>query len=138
MIVDDVTKEISSKLEAIGLRAFAWNVGKVTPPGAVVGLPDTIDYDQTYGRGSDKMTIPVWVMVSRASDRAAHSELAAYLDGVGAKSVKVALDSTDTNTYEWCDEVTVTTAEPGAYSSGGVEMLGAEFTVDIAGKGQVS
>jgi hypothetical protein len=139
MNVEAVMAEIGSKLGAIeGLRVFPYNVGKVPPPGAVVGLPEDIAFDQTYGRGSDAITLPVWVLVAKSSDRAANHELAAYLSGSGARSVKAAVDSTDTNAYTSCDTVTVTTAVTGAYTSGGVDMLGAEFTVDIRGRGQVS
>lgn len=137
MNVEAVMQEIGAKLGAImGLRVFPYNVGKVPPPGAIVGLPDDIAFDRTYGRGVDAMTIPVWVMVSKASDRAANHELTAYLSGSGAKSVKAAIDSRPGgNHYLSCDTVIVTTAETGAYTSGGVDLLGAEFTVQITGSG---
>jgi hypothetical protein len=137
--VKAVRDEIAAKLAAIdGLRVFPYDVDKVPPPGAVIGLPERIDFDQTYGRGSDKITLPLWVMVARSDSRSADAELSAYLDGSGTKSIKAAVDSSDSNTYEACDTVTVTVAEPDFYGSGGVPLLGAEFTVDIHGRGQVS
>lgn len=136
MDVADVMAEIGSKLETIdGLRVFPYDVAKIPPPGAVVALPESVDFDATYGRGSDEMTIPVFVMVARTDSRSAHLELGAYLNGSGTKSVKAVVDSTNSNTYTACDTVTVTRAEPGYYTSGGVEMLGAEFTVHITGTG---
>lgn len=136
MDVKAVMDEIGTKLETIAdLRVFPYSADSVTPPGAIVGLPDDITFDATYGRGSDSMTLPVWVLVSRNSDRAGSAELSAYLNGSGVKSIKAAVDSTNTNPYTAADTVTVVSAEPGSYTSAGVALLGAEFTVEIFGSG---
>jgi len=136
MDIKAVREEIGVKLGAIaGLRVFHYSVDKIPPPGAIVGLPELIDFDESYDRGSDKFTLPLWVMVARADARAAEAELSAYLNGSGAKSVKAAVDDTNVNTYTSCDTVTVTTGVPGSYTSGGVDMLGVEFTLDITGSG---
>ena len=136
MNVKAVMDEIAGKLDTItGLRAFGYPVAKLPFPGAVVGLPDDIAFDQTYGRGSDAITLPVWVMVPLADVRAAVVQLLPYLDGSGAKSVKAKVDSTTSNTYSSCDTVTVTMAVPGPYTYNGVDTLGAEFTVTVTGSG---
>lgn len=137
MDVKAVMAEIGTKLATIsGLRVFPFTVDSVPPPGAVVGLPDDITFDETYGRGSDALTLPVWVLVAAIDDRASHAELAAYLAGSGSKSVKAAVDSKRlTNQYASCGTVTVTTATTGAFTSGGVDLLGAEFTVTVTGSG---
>ena len=136
MNVKALAEELAGKLGAIeGLRAFGYPVARLPFPGAIVGLPDEITFDQTYGRGSDRLTVPVWVMVARSDERAAALALMSYLDGSGAKSVKAALDSTNDNVYTECDEVTVTTAVPGTYTYNGVDAFGAEFTVDVTGQG---
>ncbi len=137
MDVKAVAEEIAAKLDTIaGLRAFSYPVGQLPLPGAVVGLPDDIAFDQTFGRGSDAMTFPVWVMVGRGDERAAALELMPYLDGSGTKSVKAALDSKRlTNEYASCDTVTVTRAETGSYTYNGVDTFGAEFTVEVTGSG---
>lgn len=136
MDVKAVAEELAGKLATIsGLRAFGYPVAQLPFPGAIVGLPDEITFDQTYGRGSDAMTFPVWVMVGRADERAGALELMAYLDGSGVKSVKAALDKTNTNTYTSCDDVTVTQAVPGTYTYNGVDAFGAEFTVEVLGSG---
>jgi hypothetical protein len=134
--VKAVMEEIAGKLSGIsGLRAFAYPVAKLPLPGAVVGLPDDITFDQTYGRGSDALTFPVWVMVARTDERAAANELMPYLDGTGSRSVKAKVESTTSNTYTSCDTVTVKSAVTGAYSYNGVDTLGAEFTVSVTGSG---
>lgn len=138
MNIQDVIDEIGAKLGSVPqLRVYPYNVDKVTAPAAIVGLPDTVNYDTTYGRGTDALTIPMWVMVGRANAKAAGAQLAAYLDGSGDRSVKAAVDSSDTITYSSCDEVTVTTAEPLAVTSGGVELLAVEFTVQVEGRGGI-
>lgn len=136
MDVQAVAEEIAGKAGAIsGLRAFAYPVDKPPLPGAVVALPDDIDYDQTYGRGSDSMTFPLFVFVARTPERAAAKALAAYLSGSGSKSIKAAVDNTTSNTYTSCDTVTVTRAVTGAYTYNAVEVYGAEFTIEVSGSG---
>lgn len=137
MNVKAVAEEMAEKLSGIaGLRAFAYPVGKLPFPAAVVGLPEEIEYDQTYGRGSDALTFPVWVMIGRGDERAAALELMPYLDGSGDKSIKAALDSRRlTNEYSSCDTVTLTRAETGTYVYNGVDTWGAEFTITVTGSG---
>lgn len=136
MDVKAVADEMAGKLGNIsGLNAFGYPVGSLPLPGAVVGLPDVVDYDQTYGRGSDEMSFPVWLMVGRTDDAASVAELLPYLAGSGAKSVKAALDSTTSNTYSSCDVVHVAMAVTGAYTYNGVDAFGAEFTVNVFGSG---
>lgn len=136
MDVQAVAAEMADKLSDIsGLRAFGYPPGQLPLPGAVVGMPDDITFDETYGRGSDSMTFPVWVMVARGDERAAALELMSYLAGSGARSVKEALDNTVTNTYDECDTVTVTTAVTGGFTYAGVDTYGAEFTVTVTGSG---
>lgn len=131
-----VVAELAGKLSGItGLRAFGYPVGQLPFPGAIVGLPDEVAYDQTYGRGSDAMTFPIWVMVGRGDERAGALELMPYLNGSGSKSVKAALDNTTSNVYSACDTVTVTMAVPGTYTYNGVDAFGAEFTVQVTGSG---
>lgn len=137
MNIEDVMSEIGEKLETIPqLRVFPYWADKIAPPAAIVGLPEDIKYDETYGRGSDAVTVPVWLLVSRASDRASNAQLAAYLSGSGTRSVKAAVDSKRlTNEYASCDTVTVVTAKTGTYTSSGVSLLGAEFSVQVTGSG---
>lgn len=137
MDVKAVMDEIGAKLETIDeLRVYPYFADKVMPPGAVVGIPDDITYDESFQRGSDVLTLPVFLMVSRANDRAGSEQLAAYLAGSGARSVKAAVDSKRlTNEYTSCDTVRVQRAALGSMTSAGVDLLGVEFTVQITGSG---
>jgi hypothetical protein len=134
VIVRDVSEEIVLAIKSsIGqLNGFHYTVGKVPVPGFTVGPPELIDYDQTYGRGYDKITLPIIFLVGKNDSRSAASQLDAYLDGDGPRSVKAALEAHEFTT---CDDVRVVKAVPATYTSGGVDLLGAEFTVDVYGTG---
>lgn len=139
MDIKAVADEMAGKLATIaGLNAFGYPVGSLPLPGAVVGLPDDIMFDATYGRGSDELSFPVWVMVGRTDDAAAAAELLPYLAGSGATSVKATLDSTTSNTYGSCDVVHVAKAVTGTYSYNDVDAFGVEFTVTVLGSGSGS
>ncbi len=125
--------QIGDRLDTIvGLRVHRYPPPTVTPPAAVVSYPETIDFDQTYGRGADKMTIPVVVVVGRASDRAARDALGAYCDGSGASSVKAVLES---GTYTAFHTVRVESIEFDVVTIAAVDYMAALFDLDIAGSG---
>ncbi|XTZ16414.1 hypothetical protein ACQSSU_03150 [Micromonospora echinospora] len=129
-----VAADLSAALKAIeGLNVPEWGEQRVRPPFAIIPLPDRIDYDATYGRGSDQ--IPEWsvlVLVANPTDPSARRAIAAYAAGSGSKSVKQAIEA---HTYIACDEPRVTSAEFEVVSYDGVKFLAAIFTVDITGKG---
>lgn len=130
-----VMQEIATQLGTIdGLRVHIAAPGTVTPPAAVVAYPTQIDYDGTYGRGMDTMTVPVVVMIGRPTDRATVELLSAYCDGSGAKSVKAVLQA---GTYTAFDGLRVRGAEFDALSMAGTEYMTALFELDIWGQGEV-
>lgn len=128
-----VMKAVADRLDTIdGLRCHAHPVGSVTPPAAVVAFPLDLNYDQTYGRGMDRMTVPLFLVVGKASDRAAAAALGKYADGSGPRSVKAVLES---GTYTAFDMVRVVDAEFDVVSIAAVDYLAATFSLDIAGQG---
>jgi uncharacterized protein with PIN domain len=136
MNLADVMDEIGAALSTIdGLRVYPYNADSVQPPAAVVTLPDEIEYDLTMARGGDALTLDVYVFVARIDQRTGRDALAAYLDGSGARSVKAALDNSDTVAYTACDTVRVAKASVEPLISGGVDYLGVVFTLEITGKG---
>jgi hypothetical protein len=136
MNIADVMDQVGAQLSTIdGLRVYPWNVDKVSAPAAVVALPEEIDYDATFGRGSDSLTLDVYVFVARIDQRTGRDALAAYLDGSGSRSVKAAVDSSHTVIYTACDVVRVAKASVEPLVSGGVDYLGAVFTLEITGQG---
>ncbi|NUO56027.1 MAG: hypothetical protein HOV78_05150 [Hamadaea sp.] len=137
MNLDAVMDEVAGKLEPVpGLRVTANPADKVYPPHAVVSLPE-ITFDEMYGRGGDRFTLPVVLAVGKVIDRAARKKLAPYVAGTGPKSLKQALEGTDAapQEYESCDSLRVQSISFDTYAWGAIEYLVAIFTLDIAGDG---
>lgn len=135
MNLADVMDDLAIALGRVqGLRVLAYTEQDVQPPAAMVFWPDQVGYDATMGRGADTMVVPVGVMIGELSSRSARDELAAYLDGSGARSIKAAVEGYDgAESYSYAR---VVSAAPGVYqTSGGVDYLGATFTINIVGKG---
>jgi hypothetical protein len=108
-------------------RAYAWPVETVSPPCAVVGYPqEPIEFDSTFSRGSDLITIPVYFIVGKASDRNSRDQLSEIIDG--ANSVKECLDgdlngSVHTAVVRSCLVTEIQVA--------GVAHLAAQFNLEI-------
>ena len=133
MNLADVMDQVGERADTIaGLRVFRYPPPKLTPPGAWVDYPDTVEFDQTYGRGLDRMTLPFVVVVGKVSDRAAQNQLGAYCDGDGEKSIKAVLES---GSYTAFDELHVRKIEFDPMTVAANVYMGALFTLDISGKG---
>lgn len=131
MNLADVMDDLGTALETIeGLRVTAYYADRVSVPAAVVGFPDSYDFDQTMSRGSDRVTFPVTVLVGKADARSARDQLAAYCDGAGDSSVKAAVDRFVSTAW---DSARVTAVEFGVITVSGVEYLGATFDVEVFG-----
>jgi hypothetical protein len=134
MKLDLVMDEVAAALGQItGLRMFAYPPPTVVPPAGIVSYPERIDYDQTYGRGMDRIVgLPVVLVVGKAVDRAARDTAARWAAGSGAGSVKAVLEAA---TYTTCDVLTVTSCSFDVVTIAGVDYIAAMFSLDIAGQG---
>ena len=133
MDLADVMEEVAAKLGTIdGLRVFAYPPGDVPPPAAIVSYPETYDFDATYGRGMDRMSLPVVVVVGKPTDRSTRDRLAKYCNGSGPASVKAVVER---GTYSACDTVRVTSIEFDPVEIAATVYMAALFTLDIAGPG---
>jgi hypothetical protein len=132
--LDAVAAELGPALATIeGLKVPEWGVQRIHPPAAVITLPDRIDYDDTYGRGSDRIPdLAVVVLVAHPTQPEARRAIAAYTDGSGPKSVKAAVEA---YAYTSCDSVRVAWAEFDTVAYAGTDYLAAIFHLDITGKG---
>lgn len=134
-----VMTEIDTRLKTIaGLRVAEFGFAKsVQPPAAVQYPPDRINFDGTYGRGSDDYDDHIIVVfVGNANARNALKEIAPYLRGSGAKSIKAVVDATSVAPYASCSDVTVQWAELDAGAKmGNRELLAALFHCKITGVG---
>lgn len=133
MILSDVMDELATQLDTIaGLRVFAYPPDSLVPPAAVVSYPNEYQFDNTYGRGSDVMHLPVMVVVGKTTDRVTRNLLSVYVDGSGAKSVKAVLEA---GTYTAFEVVHVASVAFDVVQIGGTDYLNAEFSLEITGSG---
>lgn len=133
MNLADVMDEIGDALRTIpGLNVFPYWANRVTAPAAVVGWPDPLTYDTTYGRGSDRVQLAVMVLVGGVDAESSRNRAAAYADGSGPSSVKAALDALEPTS---CDSVAVTRCDFEVISVAATDYLSATFTLDITGTG---
>lgn len=133
MILSDVMDQVATQLSTIsGLRCFPYPPDSLVPPAAVVSFPEDIQFDGTYGRGMDKMTLPLMVVVGKTTDRVTRDLLSVYVNGSGAKSVKAVLEA---GTYTAFDVVRVASVVFNGIQIAGTDYLNAEFTLEITGSG---
>lgn len=134
MNLADVMDEVGARLDTIaGLRVFAFPPDSLSPPAAWIGYPEDYTYDETYGRGMDRITnLPVIVVVAKVSDRSARDQVGQYVDGSGAKSVKAVLES---GTYTAFHTIRVVSVTFDILTRAGTDYLAALFMIDIAGQG---
>lgn len=115
-----------------GLRTYEYPADTISPPAAIVSLPETVAYDTVMARGADMWNMSVVVFVAKATDRAWRTKMATYLDGTGANSVKTAIEG-DVTLGGAADTTRVISATPGIFTIGGVECWGATFDVEVIG-----
>lgn len=124
--------ELAEQLDTIeGLNVYPYPADRVTAPAAMFWL-ENVEYDLNMARGSDRVTLSLWVAVGRLVDKAAWRKLAGYAAGSGPASVKQVLEN---GTYTELGSVRVTGCEFGELTVGDVLYLAGRFTVDILGSG---
>lgn len=135
MDLADVMDQIATQADAIeGLRVHSSPMppGDITPPALVVSFPESVTFDETYGRGTDRMSLPLVVVVGNPTERQTRDLVVKYCAGSGASSIKQVLES---GAYSAFDLLRVEGIEFDAVSIGGVDYLAAIFTLDIIGPG---
>jgi hypothetical protein len=94
--------------------------------------PDEVEYDVTFGRGSDTWMILVQAFVASVFDQASQQRLDRMLAPTGAESIKEAIES-DRTLGGACSDLRVTRSS--GYQTYALEgrgnVLGAEFTVQV-------
>jgi hypothetical protein len=131
----EVMTEVAQRLDTIpGLRVSDHWVSDVVPPHAVIPGPEDYDYDATYGRGVDRMTLLVIVFAGRMAEKATRGVLGGYADGSGDASFKQVLE---TNNGSWSafDSLRVTGVEFGVATVANQDYWAATFRLDVVGEG---
>lgn len=127
-----VMDAIGARLVGVtGLRVYDYAADAASPPAAIVALPELVEYDAVAARGADRVVIPVTVLVGRVSDRAARDQLAQYVSGTGATSVKTAIEGGTGDLGGVAHTVRVTEARIDVVTIGQVDYLGASFDVEV-------
>jgi hypothetical protein len=125
-----------STLVGTGGQSSGYMLDNPTPPTLhVVGISET-EYDVTFGRGSDVLTMVVQGLAGTTSDRASQEKLDEWLDTSGSTSVKAALETerpapvTLGGIVSSC-RVVGTTGHRIYRMSSGTDLFGAEWTIEI-------
>jgi len=91
-----IRQGIAANLSTIsGLRTSWFVPDNPSPPIAIV-VPERVDYDVSFARGSDTYALNVLIIGGRINERTAQSSLDAFLDSTGASSIKTAIESDKT------------------------------------------
>lgn len=131
--VNTVMDGIGVRLATIsGLRVFDFMPDSFSPPAAVVSLPDLVDYDASYQRGTDRIKFNVHVLVGKVSDRNARDRLGDYLAGTGGTSVKTAIEA-DKTLGGAAETTRVESATVSVMTVAGMDFLAATWVVDVVG-----
>lgn len=137
MIVADVMDEIAAQLETIDElrgRVHAFNTHlPAVDYGAMVDYPETYLYDQTYGRGEDRIDpLMVYVFFTQATDRGIRDRVSDFMSSPGDRSVKAVLEA---GTYTAFDYLHVTQSESDDQTFNGVDYFVLIFQLSIVGPG---
>lgn len=134
MNVATVAAELADKIDGItGLRVYPYPPDALAAPAAIIGYPDSIDFDMTWGRGVDSMTIPVYLVVDRNWDRATYTRIADFTAGTGSSSLKALLQTKPNVAYS---TARVRSISHSVIAVAGLEYWVATFLVDITGPGE--
>lgn len=134
MIVGDVKAEIAAAVgEILGMRSFPYPQAKIHPPTFMTVQPEEILPHVTYARGVSTIRMPALLCVAKIQDRSSAKQLDSYLGMAGPLSVVRKIED---HVYVSCDSVIVASIAPDkVVTVGGIDHLGAEFTLDISGSG---
>lgn len=133
MDLASVMQAVADRLDTITeLNCFGYPADSVTPPAVIVDYPEEYTFDETYGRGMDRMDLTAIVVVGKVSDASTRDSIGAYCNGSGTRSFKAVLES---GTYTAFDELRVTGIRFGVWTIAGTDYMAAIFDLDIAGRG---
>jgi hypothetical protein len=133
--LDEVMDEVARVMQTItGLRVFAYPVATLSAPAGYVSYPQSVDFDETYQRGTDQYTdLPIVLLAGKPTEKSSRDTIAAWVASTGPRSIKAAMEA---HRWETCDDLTVTSAEFDVESVGGVPYLAAMFKATVVGPGE--
>lgn len=131
-----VMEAIESALDNItGLRTTPFIKDQMSPPFAMVGVPEIPDYHGAFKSGMMSISPKVYVFTSAAVDRIGQTRLSEFADPVGTKSIKAALEA-DNSLGSVVAQVVVKSFRPlGAEEMGAMGYYGGVFDLMIVATG---
>lgn len=127
--------EIAALLKTVtGLsRVTTYPPPTIQPPCGIVSYPSVLEYDQTYGRGSDKIDQwPIAIVEGKVTSRTARARVLAYAAATGAKSIKATFEA-----HHWaaCDDLVIKSVTFDVVEIAGADYIAAIFAASVVGKG---
>jgi hypothetical protein len=132
----DVLEELAGRVRPIpGLNScLPYPPDRLVPPGGFLRLPDTIEFDTTYGRGTDSMDMFLLIVAGKVDAASAHRHLAKYASGSGEHSVKARIEAADPTPTSY-DDAHVRSCDFAVTDIASVPLLAAIFTIRVVGNG---
>lgn len=131
--MSDVREALATNMQPIpGVQVSAYMLGNPTPPSIEV-MPDEVEYDKTFQRGTDYWFFKVRAFVGKPDAIGAQKRLDRMLASSGAESVKARIES-DHTLGGLVDNLLVTKCSGyRVYGAGqsGPGVLGAEWSVRV-------
>jgi hypothetical protein len=127
----DIREDMALRLQEIGgLNCYPVIPDSLEPPAVVVGMPDPLTYNLTYGPTAGTYLIPVRLYVCRVDAENAQGMLDTYIAPTGTTSIKQALEAV-TVTACWHTITVVSVGEFGGYTVGDIAYLGCQFQTEV-------
>ena len=134
-ILADIRNGLKTRLATItDLNAYDEAPGTITTP-AAFPIPRPIEYDETMNSDVATYTFTVRLLVQRATEEIAQTNLDPYLSPSGAQSIRAAIngDGTLGGVADWTRVGRV--ARYGDIEHAGAGYLGADFDVEVNADG---
>lgn len=119
-----------------GVSGYETVPGSINVPAFMV-VPKMTNFEGAFGRGLDTYTFDVIVIVSRADDQLAQTNLDPYITGAGASSIRQAVWNARTLGLSDGTEARVTgmTGYGDLFTFGTIDYFGARLTVEVLTSG---
>ena len=136
MDLDAVIENLASVVATAipGLTTYDYSAESVVEPAFLPG-DVTVNFDGTFQRGLDMVTIKPIVLVGRSDDRTQQKKLNDYLSGSGSTSLKAAIEGSPTLGGSCHDLRVVRVTGRRFYTFGDTQYVGAELEIFIVGSG---
>lgn len=126
-VMDGLAAAVDAAL-ASDKTCYAYPVEDLTIGDAVVGYPETIEVTQTFRRGMDRATVPVYLIAGLSQDKSTRDTIADFITGSG--SLITAIESYSTGS-PWSSAAVQPLRIEAWQPAGRPQQLAVVFPVDI-------